>query len=76
MGIRRVILDGIGNDTDGTVASYLWEQSLGTSVTLVNATTNQAHFDIPNITGTLSFTLTVTDNMGASASDEIIIILE
>jgi hypothetical protein len=78
VGVARVSLNGNGNDQDGSIASYLWEQTSGTSVTLINANTGQAYFDIPAITGTteLRFTLTATDNLGATATDEVVITVQ
>ena len=70
-----VTLSGGGSDTDGTIASYVWSQLSGTSVTLTNANTATTSFTAPLLTTQeqLSFRLTVTDNEGASATDDIII---
>ncbi|PHS19507.1 MAG: hypothetical protein COA86_04285 [Kangiella sp.] len=75
IGSSTVILRGSGSDPDGTIISYLWEQTAGISVTLVNPSASQAYFDIPTITNTveLRFTLTVTDDIGAIATDEVVI---
>jgi chitinase len=68
----------MASDSDGSIVSYLWEQVSGMSVTLNNATSSQADFDIPTIIGVtnLVFSLTVTDNQGATDTDEVLIILE
>ena len=67
-----VTLNGsASSDPDGTIASYLWEQTGGTSVTLTNATSAVASFTAPSVGpagGTLSFRLTVTDSGGLTGS--------
>jgi len=72
-----VTLDGTGSsDSDGTIASYAWTQTAGTTVTLSGANTATATFTTPVVLiaagpQTLTFQLTVTDNEGATASDTI-----
>ena len=70
-----VSLTGIASDPDGTIASYLWAQTAGPSVTLTGATTASASFTAPSVTvdTVLSFTLTVNDNLGASTSASVTI---
>ncbi len=63
-------LDGSGStdtdtDTFGSISSYLWSQTSGTSVTLTSTTTPQPTFNPPNVGvngEALTFLLTVTDN--------------
>lgn len=73
----QVSLDGSGSsDPDGTIASYLWEQTAGsTNVTLNAANTATASFTAPIVSSAtpLTFKLTVTDNAGATASDSVIV---
>lgn len=78
VGSTSVILNGSGNDPDGTITSYLWEQTAGQSVTLINTDASQASFDVPSISSTsvLTFTLTVTDDDSTTAFDEVMITLE
>ncbi|MBT4034846.1 MAG: T9SS type A sorting domain-containing protein [Candidatus Marinimicrobia bacterium] len=74
-----VSLDGSGSsDFDGTIASYLWEQVSGSSVTLTNATSAIASFTVPTVTETSTwvFSLTVTDDEGATASAETEVIVQ
>ena len=67
-----VSLDGTGSsDPDGTIASYSWMQTAGTSVTLTGADTATPSFTAPNTSETLTFNLKVTDNQGAVAADSI-----
>lgn len=69
-----VLLNGLGsNDPDGTLASYTWTQLDGMPITLVNATTATPSFSAPPTQGTLTLRLTVTDNNGASATDDLVV---
>ena len=71
-----VTLSGSGSsDSDGTIASYAWTQSSGTTVTLSGADTVTATFTAPVTSGThtLVFLLTVTDDGGSAASDQVTI---
>ena len=65
-----VTLIGSGTDSDGTIASYIWTQVAGPSLTLTNANAATASFIAPAtlVDAVLSFKLTVTDNVGASTS--------
>lgn len=68
-----VSLPGSGSDIDGTISSYAWTQVSGTAVALSGATTATASFTAPAVTNTthLTFQLTVTDNNGATGSDQV-----
>ncbi|MBC6607573.1 PQQ-dependent sugar dehydrogenase [Hymenobacter sp. BT188] len=67
---NSVTLNGQGSDTDGTISSYSWTKTNGPSATLSGATT-------PNLAvsgmaaGSYTFRLTVTDNGGATAFDDV-----
>ncbi len=67
-----VTLTGAGStDSDGTVAQYTWTQSSGTPVvTLTGASTVSPTFIAPTLAAeaTLTFSLVVRDNRGASSS--------
>ena len=71
----EVTMDGSSSfDPDGgTIESYSWAQTAGETVTL--SSTNQAvvTFTAPSIVDSLSFTLTVTDNDGATGSATIFV---
>ncbi|HFC53092.1 MAG TPA: hypothetical protein ENJ43_01515 [Gammaproteobacteria bacterium] len=69
----EVELDGSkSRDLDGAIESYLWEQvGEGESVQLTGADKSKASFTAPRKEGVLIFRLTVTDNDGASASDDV-----
>lgn len=68
-----VNLSGSGEDTDGTIVSYSWSQTSGTIVNILNENTNFATFTAPNVTSDeiLSFELTVTDDVGSKAKDNV-----
>jgi lysophospholipase L1-like esterase len=70
-----VSLSGSGTDSDGTIISYAWSQIGVPTVTITNADTAHATFTAPEVTEDtiLTFRLTVTDNKGAEASDEVTI---
>lgn len=70
-----VTLQGSGTDTDGTITAYAWTQTAGPAVTLSGANTASASFTAPQVdtTTTLTFRLVVTDNQGATGSDDVTI---
>jgi len=68
------VLDGSNSsDSDGTIVSYQWQQLSGTPVSLQNATTATASFVTNGLVGgeILTFELTVIDNNGAVATDQV-----
>jgi gliding motility-associated-like protein len=72
--INTVTLTGSGSDADGTIAGYLWEKLSGPAATLANATT--ASLLVSAMTeGSYSFQLTVTDNDGLKATDEVKVVV-
>jgi hypothetical protein len=63
---------GVGSDADGSIASYQWLKKSGPAVTIANA--NQATVSLSGmVEGTYTFMLTVTDNEGATATDEVLV---
>ena len=75
-----VTLDGSGSsDADGPIASYAWTVvSCFTSegactLALTGADTATPSFDAPNVPGLITLRLTVTDEPGATASDDILV---
>ncbi|MEZ8930384.1 MULTISPECIES: glycosyl hydrolase family 18 protein [unclassified Vibrio] len=75
-GPASVSLDGsTSKDSDGTIASYAWSQVSGTAVTLANANAAVASFDVVEVAQqeTLTFSLTVTDNEGATSTDTVVV---
>jgi hypothetical protein len=77
--LALVVLNGkLSADPDGTVKKYQWLQTQGPKVTLTGALTASPTFRIPAKQKnqqplTLAFTLTVTDNQNAAASDSVAI---
>src|SRR5690349_18875589 len=65
-----VTLAGSGTDSDGSIASYAWTQTVGSAVTLSAANVAQPTFTAPTVASatTLTFSLVVTDNRGASST--------
>ena len=74
---KLITLSGTGNDSDGTIATFSWKQTEGTSVSLSGDNTDIINFTSPalDIEETLVFELTVTDNEGASGVDTINIVV-
>ena len=68
-----VNLVGSGSDSDGTIVSYGWRQTAGFAVTLNDTSTAATAFTAPSVSEQilLAFRLTVTDNDGMNASDEV-----
>jgi hypothetical protein len=68
-----VNLPATGTDSDGTISSYSWIQTGGPSVALTGAMTSSARFTAPSadVASTVSFQVTVTDNDGATALDQV-----
>ncbi len=69
--VSSLALSGTGSDPDGTVASYGWSETGGPSQASISNTS------IPNpavsnlVAGVYTFRLTVTDNSGATATDNM-----
>lgn len=63
-------LDGNGTDPDGTIVSYLWTKISGPSITFSNPNIRN-----PNVSGLQAgqyvLQLTVTDNLGGTATDNM-----
>ena len=57
------------------IVSYAWTQTAGTPVVLTNADTASPGFTGGTAFLTLTFQLTVTDNLGTTASDTVTIIV-
>ena len=70
-----VRLNGSGRDADGSVVNFRWEQIGGTRVSILNDSQASASFLAPRVDGsaTLTFRLTVVDDDGGTASDDVAI---
>ena len=73
-----VMLIGSGSDADGEIAGYQWTQTGGPTVSLSVADQALASFVAPQADApvTLTFRLTVTDNDGATASEDVSITIQ
>lgn len=74
--VNSVALNGsLSSDPDGTISSYAWSKVSGGS-----ATFNQPNNDVCNVInlteGVYVFRLTVTDNSGATATDDVQVTVE
>jgi predicted esterase len=69
--LSSVTLNGTGsNDTDGSIASYLWTKVSGPAATIVNPSGSSTVIN-GLVEGTYVFKLKVTDNDGASSEDQV-----
>jgi hypothetical protein len=66
-----VTLSGSGTDADGTIASYAWTRTYGPTATITSASSASTTITGITQTGIYGFRLTVTDNLGATAYDDI-----
>jgi uncharacterized protein YkwD len=73
---ENVVVSGNGSDTDGTIEGWNWAQVSGPLVSLVNASSPQVSFTAPASTGDVRLRLTVTDDDGATDSDDVVITVE
>jgi len=75
---QRVYLNGSGSsDADGQIVQYHWTQVGGKAVSIKNANSTVANFTAPGVkrgqTKTLVFELEVTDDLDATAIDQVTI---
>ncbi|UPW19648.1 DUF1566 domain-containing protein [Agarivorans sp. TSD2052] len=70
---NNVSLNATANDTDGSIATYQWQQTAGVTVSLQDANTENASFIAPEVSGdsVVQLEVTVTDNEGISVSDNV-----
>src|SRR6266702_351410 len=68
------------SDPDGSITQFAWRQVSGTAVTLSGANTVAPQFTAPSVRGStplqLVFELTVTDDDGATATDQVVITVD
>jgi ribosomal protein L14 len=70
--VSSVTLSGSGTDPDGSIASYSWTKVLGTGGTITSPAS--ASTTVTGLTqGSYTFRLTVTDNSGATGTDDVVI---
>ncbi len=79
--MTAVFLNGSASDPDaGDTLTYAWTQTLGTTVTINNATMEDADFIAPDVAAgvpeDLEFQLLVTDSAGATSQDRVTITVQ
>ena len=73
---NSIVLTAAAVDSDGTIVNYSWSQVSGPSAaTLISANTSTKMFS-NLIQGNYTFRVTVTDNAGATALDDIIVVVQ
>lgn len=68
-------LNGSGSDADGTISSYAWTQVSGTSAAITSPSSATTNITGLTTAGTRVFRLTVTDNNGATATDDVSVVV-
>ncbi|MEO8764400.1 MAG: Ig-like domain-containing protein, partial [Ginsengibacter sp.] len=71
---KTASLIGTGTDPDGTIATYQWAKISGTSSTITTPKAKNTTITSLQL-GTYKFSLTVTDNKGATGKDTIQIVV-
>ncbi len=72
--VNSVNLDGTASsDPDGTIATYAWSQSSGPSTATIESAGNSTTTVNDLVEGTYVFQLLVTDNSGATSTDQVTI---
>jgi gliding motility-associated-like protein len=72
---KKTSIQGTGTDADGSIASYAWSQISGpNTATLTNATSSSVTTD-NLIAGTYVFSMLVTDDKGATAFDNVSVVV-
>ncbi len=73
--VSNTTLNGSGNDSDGTIATYAWVQTSGPSTATIGSASSSSTALTNLIEGNYLFTLTVTDDKGVQGSDQVLIIV-
>jgi hypothetical protein len=71
-----VTLDGNGSETGGKIVSHVWTQTAGATATIGSPASDTTNITGLSTAGTYSFALTVTDSLGAKASDTVNVIVD
>src|SRR5215213_9223648 len=72
--VSTVTLSGSGADVDGSIVSYVWSKVSGGTATITSS--SSASTTVTGLAqGSYTFRLTVTDNGGATASDDVVVIV-
>lgn len=75
---QTLTLTGNAEDSDGDIIAYAWQQTAGVSVAIDDTSASQISFLVPSPTAAeaLSFSLSVTDNRGATATASQVIVTQ
>jgi len=73
---ENVSITGSGSDPDGTITGWNWSQVSGPSVSLSGTGSQQVQFTAPESTGDIRLRLRVTDNQGATDTDDVFITVQ
>lgn len=68
-------ISGSGTDSDGTIASYSWSKISGPNLPTMTGTTTATLGLSGLASGTYTFRLTVTDNLGSTGVDDVNIVV-
>ena len=66
-------LNGSGVDGDGTISGYAWTQVSGTAATISSPSSATTNITGLSTTGIRTFRLTVTDNLGSTGTDDVLV---
>jgi hypothetical protein len=73
--INTVLISGSGSDPDGSISTYIWTFRSGPNTPALAGASTTALTANNLIAGTYVFRLTVTDNSGATAFDEVSVVV-
>lgn len=68
---ETVTLTAVANDAENDGISYLWQQTSGTTITLISANNVSTSFVAPSKNDSLGFRVTATDTLGASSQANV-----
>jgi hypothetical protein len=72
---NSVVITGSGTDTNGTIASYAWTRQSGPNIPTLSGASTSTLIVSGLIAGTYVYRLTVTDNGGLTAFDDVNIVV-
>ena len=73
--MNSVTLNGSASDPDGSISSYTWAKVSGPSTFTLSSTTTSSPTVNNLVQGTYVFRLTVKDNLGATAYDDVNVVV-
>lgn len=73
--VNSVVITGSGSDPDGTITSYVWTFRTGPNTPVLSGSNTNTLSASGLLTGTYVFRLTVTDNGGLTAYDEVNVVV-